>query len=113
MRTFVKFVLLAEAFAVATYGLGWWIVPVIALVWGLLARGAGKARFAALAATTGWATLLLLDVSRGPVSVMATQLGAVMNVPSFVLYILTLIFPGLLAFCTTTLVPTVRKTATA
>ena len=113
MRNFVKFVLLAEAFAVATYGLGWWIVPLIAVVWGLVSRDQAKARFAAFAAAAGWGTLLLLDVTRGPVGVMGSQLGAVMNLPPFALYLLTLIFPALLAWCAATLTPTVRKGAAA
>jgi hypothetical protein len=109
MRTFVKFIFLAEAFAVATYALGWWIVPVIAAIWGLLSRDVSKARFAALAAAAGWATLLLLDVSRGQVGVMASQLAGVMKLPAFALYVLTLIFPALLAWCAATLMPGIRK----
>jgi len=113
MRTFVKFILLAEAFAVATYGLGWWVVPMIAVIWGLVSRDPAKARFAALAAAVGWATLLLLDVTRGQVGVMGSQLGAAMKLPAFALYLLTLIFPALFAWCAATLTPTVRKGSAA
>ena len=109
MRKFVKFILLAEAFAVATYALGWWVVPLIAVIWALVSRDPAKARFAALAAAAGWATLLLLDVTRGQVGVMGSQLGGVMKLPAFALYLLTLIFPALLAWCAATLTPTVRK----
>jgi hypothetical protein len=109
MRTFVKFILLAEAFAVATYGLGWWVVPVLAVIWGLISRDPAKARFAALAAAVGWGTLLLLDVTRGPVGVMGSQLAGVMKLPGVALYLLTLIFPALLAWCAATLTPTIRK----
>lgn len=111
MRIFVKFILLAEAFAVATYGFGWWIVPLVGAGWGLLSRDVAKARFAALAAAVGWATLLLLDVSRGPVGVMGSQLAGVMKLPAIALYLLTLIFPALLAWCAATLTPTIRKPA--
>jgi hypothetical protein len=113
MRTFVKFILLAEAFAVATYAFGWWIVPVIAAIWGLLSRDLTKARFAGLAAAAGWATLLLLDVSRGQVGVMASQLAGVLKLPAFALYLLTLIFPALLAWCAAAIAPTVRKETAA
>jgi hypothetical protein len=109
MRTFVKFILLAEAFAVATYGVGWWIVPAIAAIWGLLSTDPARARFSALAAAVGWATLLLLDVTRGSVGVMGSQLGGVMKLPPAALYLLTLIFPALLAWCAATLAPTIRK----
>ncbi len=113
VKTFVKFILLAEGFAVATYGLGWWSVPVVAALWALFSGDPAKARFAALAAGFGWASLLLLDVQRGPVGVMGSQLAGVMKLPALALYILTLIFPALLAWCMATLVPSVRKGATA
>lgn len=109
MRPFVKFILLAEGFAVATFGLGWWVVPIVGAVWGLMSRDANKARFAALAAGAGWASLLLLDVARGPVGVMGSQLAGVMKLPAPALYLLTLLFPALLAWGAATLVPTVRR----
>ena len=110
-RTIVKFVLLAEAFAVTTFGLGWWSVPLVAAVWGLASRSPRKAVFAAFAALGGWGSLLLLDVARGPVATMGSQLGGVMRLPAFALYVLTLIFPMLLAWCAATLMPTIRKTS--
>jgi hypothetical protein len=110
MRTFVKVVLLAELFAVATYALGWWTVPVIAAIWGIASRDAKPARVAALCAAVGWATLLVLDAVKGPVDTMATRLGGVMGVPAFVLLLLTLIFPALLAWSTAALVSGLRRT---
>ncbi len=113
VKTFVKFILLAEGFAVATYAIGWWAVPVVAAVWALFSEDADGALFAALAAAAGWGSLLLLDVYRGPVSVMGSQLAGIMKLPAVALYILTLVFPALIAWCTATLVPSVRKPATA
>ena len=110
-RTIVKFVLLAEAFAVTTFGLGWWSVPLVAAAWGLASRDPRKAMFAGLAALGGWTSLLLLDFARGPVGTMGSQLGGVMKLPAFALYALTLIFPLLLAWCAATLMPTLRKPA--
>ena len=103
MKPAVKYVLLAEAFAVATYGVGWWSVPVVAALWGFFSGDAHRARNAALAAAGGWGTLLLLDAARGPVGTMARQLGEVMGVPSLVLYALTLLFPALLAWSAATM----------
>ena len=111
VRTFVKFVLLAEAFAVTTFGLGWWSVPLVAAAWGLTSRSDRKAMFAALAALGGWVSLLLLDIARGSVTTMGTQLGGVMHLPAFALYALTLIFPALLAWCAASLMPTLRRSA--
>jgi hypothetical protein len=109
----VKFILLAEAFAVTTYGLGWWSVPLVAAAWGLASRSPGKATFAGLAAMGGWLSLLLLDVARGPVATMGAQLAGVMHLPAAALYALTLIFPALLAWCAAALMPSVRKPAAA
>lgn len=109
MRNVVRYVLLAEAFAVATYGLGWWSVPIIAAIWSLASLDPRRAKVAALCAMGGWATLLALDFMKGPVGTMAAQLGGVMQVPSIALYILTLVFPALLAWSAATLVPQIRK----
>ncbi len=99
MNAFVKYLLLAEGFAVTTYGLGWWSVPIVAAMWSFFSKDAHRVRDAAIAAAAGWASLLLLDIWRGPVSTMADQLGALMGLPPFLLYLLTLLFPAVLAWC--------------
>ena len=109
MRGFVKYLLLAEAFAVATFAAGWWAVPIVAAIWGLVSTDARRARDAALCAAVGWAILLLLDAARGPVGVMAAQLGDIMGLPASVLYLLTLVFPALLAWSAAALMPMLRK----
>jgi hypothetical protein len=109
MRTFVKLLLLAELFAVATYALGWWTVPIIAAVWSIASRDLKPALIAALCAAAGWATLLVLDVVKGPVDTMASRLGDVMGVPAFVLLLLTLVFPALLAWSAAALVSSLRR----
>lgn len=110
MRTFVKLVLLAELFAVATYALGWWTVPIVAVVWAIMSSEAKAARMAAICAAGGWATLLLLDAAKGPVGTMASRLGGVMGVPGFVLLVLTLVFPALLAWSAAALARGLRRT---
>ena len=53
----VKFLLLTEAFAVATYAVGWWGVPVLALICGLAVEPKARPlRFISLCAAAGWAT---------------------------------------------------------
>jgi hypothetical protein len=98
MSRIVRYVLLAEAFAVATFGLGWWTVPIIAALWGFFSHDPQRTRNVGLAAAGGWATLLVLDVVRGSVGTMAEQLGGVMNLPPVALYVATLLFPALLAW---------------
>lgn len=100
----VRYVLLAEAFAVVTFGLGWWTVPLLAATWGFFSGDPNRARNVAFAAAGGWATLLALDAARGPVNVMADQLGTVMSIPPAALYVITLLFPALLALCAATMV---------
>ena len=112
MRGFLKVVLLAEAFAVATFGLGWWSVPLVAAVWALISRDSNRARIAAVCAAGGWASLLALDIVKGPVLTMGNQLGTIMNLPPVVLYLLTLGFPALLAWSAAALVPSWRKIVT-
>ena len=103
MSAFVKYVLLAEGFAVATFALGWWTVPVLAALWSLLTKGRYAPRNIGLAAAGGWASLLLLDAVRGPVITMGEQLGAVMGLPAWLLYVFTLLFPALLAWSAATI----------
>lgn len=110
-RAVVKVVLLAEAFAVATFGLGWWSVPIVAVIWAVISRDENRARIAALCAAGGWATLLLLDIAKGPVVMMGSQLASVMNLPAAVLYLLTLLFPALLAWSAAELIPAFRRRA--
>ena len=109
MRNTIRFILLAELFAVATYALGWWTVPIVALLWSLFSPDANRAAVAGLAAAAGWASLLLLDAVRGQVGTMATSLGGVMGVPGFVLLLLTLVFPALLAWSAGRIVSSLRS----
>ena len=111
MRRVIALVLLAEAFAVATFGLGWWSVPIVAAAWAAYSTDRNRARIAAFCAMGGWATLLALDFARGPVGTMATQLGGVMSLPPIVLFILTLVFPALLAWSAATLMTLFRKSS--
>jgi len=104
LRSVVKFVLITEAFAVATFALGWWIVPVFAFILGMtLDRERGPVRYAALCAAAGWLSLLLLDAARGPLMALATRFGGVMKVPSIALIAITLLFPALLALTAATI----------
>ena len=111
MRVVVKWVLLSEAFAVTSFGLGWWSVPIVAALYAAMSGDVNRARVVALCAAAGWLTLLLLDVARGQVGTMGAQLAGVMNMPAPLLYVLTLVFPALLAWSAATIVPRWRKPA--
>jgi hypothetical protein len=110
MKKVIRYVLLAEAFAVATYAVGWWSVPIVGAGWALLTGERHAARNSALCAAAGWGTLLLLDAIRGPVATMAEQLGIVFKIPGVGLIALTLLFAALLAWSAAELFSRLRKT---
>jgi hypothetical protein len=99
LRAAIKFVLIAEAFAVATYALGWWAVPLVALLCGLTISLDGKpVLYATICAAAGWSMLLLLDAARGPLGEVAARFGGVMGFPPLALVATTLLFPALLSW---------------
>jgi len=106
----VKFLLLTEAFAVVTYAVGWWGVPVLALICGLAVDPKARAlRFVALCAPAGWASLLLLDAARGPLGELARRFAGVMGLPPLVLILITLLFPALLAWSAASIGVAIRR----
>jgi hypothetical protein len=110
VRAVVKFVLIAEAFSVLTYALGWWAVPLIALLCGLVISFDGRPVFYATAgAAAGWLMLLLLDAARGPLGEVGTRFGGVMGFPPAALFVTTLLFPALLAWSASSIGAAVRK----
>ena len=98
MRFLIRISLLAAALAVGTIAFGWWAVPVIGLVWGVVAyEQRGAALTAGLAAMAAWGGLLLRDTMHGPVGALAATLGQLFGVHVAAIYALTLALPGLLA----------------
>jgi hypothetical protein len=110
VRAVVKFVLIAEAFSVGTYALGWWAVPLIALLCGLVISVDGRPVFYSTAgAAAGWSMLLLLDAARGPLGEVGTRFGGVMGFPPAALFVTTLLFPALLAWSASSIGAAARK----
>src|ERR1700754_3346516 len=85
--------LVAAGSAVGTWLLGWWAVPIVALVAGLMRCGTG---IVALASAAGWLVLLLLDALTGNISAVASMLGGIMGLPAQAMFALTLALPALL-----------------
>lgn len=110
MRYVMRIVLHALGYAIATAAVGWWIVPVLAAVWGLLERPwIRAARTAGIAAGLGWAGLLALAGAQGPVGTLAHRLGAVFGgVPGSLMLVLTVLFAMLLAGAAAGFVSAVR-----
>jgi hypothetical protein len=98
MMQLTRLVLLATAFAIATFVLGWWAVPIVAAVYAAVSSAQRSSAVASgLAAMLGWAALLAITASRGPVGTLATELGGVLQLKPIGVYAVTIAFPGLVA----------------
>ena len=98
LRTALQIALLALAFALATTTLGWWTVPVLGGVWGVVAAPWERpGRVAALAAGLAWAVLLVWGMLTAPSLLLAGKVGGVMGVPGAVLIAATVALPVVLA----------------
>jgi hypothetical protein len=96
----LSFLALLVAFALAAR-FGWWAVPVVAALWGvMLPRVSSPAGTAALAAASAWGVWLLLDwgPNQTAFGTLAGRLGGVMNLPPVVLILITLLLAALLAW---------------
>ena len=99
MRLALRVLLLAAAFAIGTWVLGWWAIPLFAAVAGVLARHApGQAMAAGVAAAVAWAALLAWSALHGAVWSFASQVGGAIGLSGVVLIVVTLVFPALLAW---------------
>ena len=102
MRRIAALLLLTLAFALAST-LGWWGVPAVAALWGLLRpRVARPILSAVVAAMLGWSAWLALGFARDWDAMvrMGTRVGGVLRLPLPLpsLLLLTLVFAGLLAW---------------
>jgi hypothetical protein len=100
MRSGIGFLLLTLAFAAAA-PVGWWTVPLTGALWGVLGSKLPRpALLAGLAAGTAWGLWLIYDASVagkafGP---FLERVAGVFTIPAAVLVIVTLLFPGFLAW---------------
>jgi hypothetical protein len=93
-----RVVLLATAFAIATWVLGWWAVPVVAAVYAAISSAQrSSAVVSGTAAMLAWGALLAIDASRGPVGTLATELAGILRISPVGIYAVTIAYPGLLA----------------
>jgi hypothetical protein len=91
--------LIALVLAAATILAGWWAVPIVACLGGLLlAPRAWDGARAALAAVTAWAALLAWTAATSPLAKLLHQLSSLMHLPGWVLIAVTLVFPMGLAW---------------
>jgi hypothetical protein len=76
------------AFGLGTWLVGWWAIPTITLGWGLLT--AGRIR--------SWVPGVSADTRSGAFGRLLGMLAGVLHTPEVVLLLLTLVFPGFLAW---------------
>jgi hypothetical protein len=112
IRALVRVLLLGLAFALATRVLGWWGVPLTAALWGVLSPDTDGG-VAALGACLGWAGLLYRDHTFGPIGTLASDLGTLFHLPPLVLFVLTLLFPAVLAWSAAVIGGAGRSTLTS
>lgn len=99
MPALIRIVLLMLAFTAGTWVFGWWAIPAIAAVWGLIARGAnGSALTAALAAVLAWGAVLGYDALGGRLGVLLARIAPLFTLPALVLVVVTLVLAALLAW---------------
>ena len=91
---------LAAVLAVATLFYGWWTVPVVAFLWGLLTARwlVRSAAAAALAAALAWGVLLAEDAMTGRLGGLGTLFGTIAKLPPALFFLLSIVFPALLAW---------------
>ncbi len=100
MRRWLSFAVLVAAFVLASW-LGWWAVPIVAALWGMMRPAVhAPATTAALAAAVAWTAWLLRDwqADQHAMTLLSTRLGGVMGAPPVVLILLTLLLGGVLAW---------------
>jgi hypothetical protein len=95
----------------STWLIAWWTVPVVAAVYGYLARREPWSPLrAAIAGFTSWSILLLVQAQGGGIGRIADAVGGVIGVGAFGVTALTLLFPTLLAASAAALVRAVALT---
>ncbi|HEU5185988.1 MAG TPA: hypothetical protein VFU01_15560 [Gemmatimonadaceae bacterium] len=99
MRFLLRVVLLALSFAIGTWILGWWAVPLFAAVSGVLARHVPRqAAAAAVAGALAWGALLAWSATEGSVWSFSRTAGGAMGISGLLLILMTLAFPAVLAW---------------
>lgn len=96
-NTSVAIGLLTPAFALGTAVFGWWSVPLIGLLFGLVARIDRPALAAGLSAGLAWACLLgWIALAGAPLGPLAERFGAILSLPGHSALALPVLFAGLL-----------------
>lgn len=93
----VAVVLLAAAFGAAVVAIGWWAVPVLAALFGIVASTRRPGRTAGAAAALAHAVLLARALSRPVGGTFAARLAGAMTLPRWAPVVASVLFPAILA----------------
>ncbi len=107
MRRAVGLACCAAGFLAGTWFLGWWGVPLVALVCGLWERP----RDAALGAVLAWAGLLAFAGASGALLPFASRFGGILSLPGWGMLALTLLLAAGLGWGGAAVVAAVRNKA--
>lgn len=111
MRAVTWMAVAAVLFALGTAVLGWWAVPIVAAVWGLANPRPGVWWRAFVAGAASWALLLVGVVDQGPARELADNLGEIFGTSGVVMFVATLILPGVAAATAAELAASMRRLA--
>ena len=113
MRKLLAVALLTAAFAAATV-VGWWTVPLVGALWGVLRSALSRpALLAGLAAASAWGLWLVYDysVAGATFAPFLGRLAGVLTIPTTILILVTVLFPGLLAWSAAALAGALRPSS--
>ena len=102
--TFIRVIILAIVFAVATYLVGWICVPVVGAVYAIAIRKSSAPGEAALAALLAWGALLARVAVVPAFTTLLARLGGIFPLPGVGVAVLTLVFAMALAWSSARLV---------
>ena len=83
--------------AVGTWIVGWWAVPIVGMLIGVVWSDGRPGLLAGSAGGLGWTLLLVWGSVSGPVGDLAGTVGGVVGLPGFAVLLVTVLFPALLA----------------
>jgi hypothetical protein len=94
-RGLLRLALLALAFALGTYAFGWWAVPAVAFVWGVVSGTDRRVAVrAGVSAAVAWVLVLLVQaLLRAPILAFGDKLAGAMQVPVWALWAVEVAFP--------------------
>jgi hypothetical protein len=99
MEAEARLIRLVAVFALGTWILGWFAVPMLAMLWVIIEWPRRRLAIeAGLAAAAGWGALLVVTSTRAPLTEFSQRVAAVTGIRTQLLFAVTLVFPALLAW---------------